>query len=498
MSRSGQKKEVDLATLPKKQTQVVIYLNLLEMPLQDLLQRMQKDKNLLVYANCDLNENLIGYLNTHDLAPLLETNRFFLKSMGEDEGEWLHLLKEVFLKEVEILSAKSASSEKMFVKDLLDKMRLCLYDFRDFGKSIFTNALEHTKRLENTYLPEGTENSLSNVPAIICGAGSSLAEQSELLKKASEKALIFAAGTSLLFLQKNSIPFHACALIDPSIEEEKRRALLEINSLFFYKLRLDPRVMDKVKGPKMLMPPSPGYPMIEYVYEMIANSQVSEESGWSVGNFLGFVAAKLGCSPIIFVGMDGGLIEGKEYAETIDCKVKKENNARVESIKGNPIQTRSDLLAAHSFFEDLKKAFPKTRFVNATVEGLQMKGIEHSPLDEVLQDLPKIDTQSMIAKVLSSAKKMHQSEKPFFEKALLSLSKAKKCIEELLLEMTKEKPNHGLLALYEIELEEEIAFVKILHPLFLIFEQMLSKNTEHKLLFYKECVDIYINALQRM
>ena len=98
---------------------------------------------------------------------------------------------------------------------------------------------------------------------------------------------------------------------------------------------MDAEIFSDIKGEKILFPDS-SLDAINWLY----GEEEKFDGGWTVGNFLTQIAVFLGCSPILFVGMDFAYEKGKKYSGV-------EGEAEVELIEvGGKLTQRDWLMAA--------------------------------------------------------------------------------------------------------------------------------------------------------
>ena len=490
----------------KKTTEAAIFYDIIDVDRKYLCSFLDRDKNLSVYAFCKVGPSLRALFESEELKELLQNERFFLLERPANEWEFIAFARKVFLKRFEILIEMKSSLEKAFKEELttcLEQTLLCFSDFRDFGKSVLTNVLQNAKTLQKNFCASSLYGAFKDVPALICGAGSSLDVQKSCIEGLQNKALIFVGGSSIASFTKESLPFHIAGAIDPNVPKERFSSIAALEKPFFYKLRSDPFVKNLFCKEKFLSPPSDGYPLEEHIYKIFAEESFLEDTGFTVGNYLGALAASLGCNPVVLVGMDGGALEGKEYASgvidtgvldtsIIDDKCQRNPIAK-KSIKGNALFTRKDLLASHDYFAKLPKAFPNTKFINATFDGLEIEGMDHKALSDAFEKEIELDIEGMLQCALATGKSKSFNGELFRKRLSKSMEQTRLYVEKILHEIGKEdQANHGLLALYEIELEEEIAHLKILHPVYEVFKYAIESQDSreeylHKMLFYKRC-----------
>lgn len=148
--------------------------------------------------------------------------------------------------------------------------------------------------------------SFQNTPAIIVGAGPSLEKNGHLLRLFEDKALIFAGGSALNVID---VEPHFAASIDAEAPYQQFKAQPFAEVPFCYQARMNPDNFSLLHGERLLFPDS-SCPPINEIY-----GESSFDAGWTVGTFLTAIAKLMGCSPIIFIGMDLCYTAGKKYAK---------------------------------------------------------------------------------------------------------------------------------------------------------------------------------------
>ncbi|SCA58988.1 hypothetical protein AB751O23_BR_00060 [Chlamydiales bacterium SCGC AB-751-O23] len=231
-----------------------------------------------------------------------------------------------------------------------------------------------------------------NCPAIICGAGPSFDKQFDILKKWQNKALIFAGGSSINSLGGQGVIPHFGAGIDPNksqLDRSKKNTFA--NLPMFYRNRWNGESLTHAMGPRLYLNGCGGYSVAEWFEKELNIEGRSIEEGHNVINFLVEIANNLGCNPIIFVGMDLALTEGKRYADGVvsnsivgDSLLKKLNVIHRKDIHGNVTQTLRKWVVESDWIGSYAKVYPDVSFINATGSGLGMPGVPNQDLEEIL------------------------------------------------------------------------------------------------------------------
>lgn len=254
--------------------------------------------------------------------------------------------------------AWSAVLRKLFVigdgdvKEDLEKIHLAahliLSEAADYWATAMTNARANDRPYRRGM---GLKGAFEGVPALIVGAGPSLEKNGHLLRAFEKRALIFAGGSAL-----NAI--HAEPHFGASIDAEAPYRQFKMHPFsevpFCYQSRMNRDNFSLVHGERLLFPDSSSE-AINWIY-----GEEMFDGGWTVGNFLTAIAVYLGCSPLIFVGMDLCYEQGRKYAE-IDGDVPD------GLISARGAITQRDWLMSVRWTEQLSRG---RNFINATEGGI--------------------------------------------------------------------------------------------------------------------------------
>ncbi len=163
-------------------------------------------------------------------------------------------------------------------------------------------------RANRSFYRRGMElqGSFQGIPAVIVGAGPSLAANGCLLREFEDKALIFAGGTAINCID---IEPHFAASIDAKAPYHQFKMHPYAEVPFCYQSRMNRDNFSLLHGEKILFPDS-ACEAINWIH-----GEERFEGGWTVGNFLTQIAILMGCSPIFFLGMDLCYEKGRKYAK---------------------------------------------------------------------------------------------------------------------------------------------------------------------------------------
>lgn len=377
------------------------------------------------------------------------------------------------------------------------EMMMCLY--RDYGVPQMKNIFANLKR--EAYLGETFREKFANIPAIICGAGPSLEKNCDVLKTLGDSALIFAGGTALALLEKQGVPIHFGASIDPDPPLERH----ETTDLpFFYQNQVAQNLLEMAKGPLICLGGSGGFPLEQWLSPDI----LSFDGGTHVGTFLAHVATLLGCSPVIFVGMDGCRRGETLYYEGV-VEQRRSDPLIVEDRFGEVAQSRRDFILGRRWLEKFATDHPKTLFLNATEGGLSMAGIEDLSLQEVKTHYltKKVDARALWQEASQSHTPV--SFAPQLAQLKKSVTYCSEICDNLLATIQRNiTGEHVEYSMLDQELSEEVFYELLLLPCwkmwqpFLQNDEVVSKMQEIELekkvqqtLFYRDLCEQYARIL---
>jgi len=459
-------------------------------------------------------EEMVAFLSDPAAGELLCHPRFSCM-LVEDWNEEISCKiawENVFL-EKQVVSAFVDEEEfqrlKTHIQEDTETAFLSASEYRDYGLAVTRNVYQHLKDLPGK--KQGKSLQFKNIPALICGAGPSLALQKDLLEAFQHRALIFVGGALLAAQElaaEGAIKPHFGALVDPDppYERFKQGVLFEMPLL--YQARLSYPIFQLMQGEKIFFPGGEIFSIVQLCTEELIEQ---EKLGWNVANVMATWAAEMGCNPIILVGMDMCYAPGHEYGVSVVGEEFKEI-LWVKDRSGNSVASRRDLLRGKQYFSELVERYPEQTFINATAQGLSIENMQEESLAKILQKLPmSYDLQGLVHSQLMECLSFSQ-EMPQIEKNKKQLMTSFQRTQQILMRMLsqlekrylhqKENPSKthsaGLLALEESDLEEELAYQIILEPIWQVWKWLLFRheqekiNTEegllHKVLFFQRVI----------
>lgn len=288
--------------------------------------------------------------------------------------------------------------KKWFQRNLDEWLRtyhVYLVDHKEALDSYYPNLLE----LLNAKCGQTMRGAFAGLPAVICGAGPSLAQHLDKLRHLQDKALIFGAGSALNVLSRHGIVPHFAGGVDPTPTQLSRVSTnFAFQVPFFFLSRFNHRALHFVQGEKLFMRGGISLRIGEWFEDQLGLALSAPfEAGMSTSTFCLEVALALGCNPITLVGMDLSYKDAQRYAPEVtahpaeerkhhhDIGKPKANQVTALGLDGQSVTTtKSWLLEAESFAHFCKKS-PGTQVWNATEGGLPIEGIANVSFHEVIE-----------------------------------------------------------------------------------------------------------------
>lgn len=362
-------------------------------------------------------------------------------------------------------------------------------EYLDHGIAYFRNFYANLLSLPHSLLGDALFDKFPNTPAIICGAGPSLAKDLERLRAVKDRALIFAGGSAINALQPHMQP-HFGAGIDPNREQYERYLSHSAKNLpFFYRQRINKEAFSLLLGPTLYLSGGGGYDVAALFEEKLGITSQDVDEGHNVVNFCVSIAHALGCSPILFVGLDLAFTDKKLYAPGVLQEEPQEIEERLIKldIHGKPIYTMQKWVAEAKWLSLFAASHPETEFINCTEAGMGIEGVANQPLSAI-QLVYREDLEKKISTLLKGATLPSDSE----QRVEQSLQELKESLERVitilgsLLEELKrrfeeilkgESVKLSYQSLLELELEEQTAFIYVLS----VFDEVYSKSLQRRI-----------------
>lgn len=267
--------------------------------------------------------------------------------------------------------------------------RELLYETPSFVDNFLQNVA-----LSQGFFSPSFKGGLQGIPAVICGAGDSLAHQRKELKAVAQKAFLIAAGSAVHSLQDEGIVPHLVAAIDPTqamVQSMQRQSFYSVPTLI--QGRLHPDASRMIHAPKLYLSGGEGHPFAQYFLPQVA------DVGSTVVGYAVHAARWLGCHPLILVGVDLGWKE-----------------------EDGEISTRQDLLMQKLELEKLEEKSSLFQVPGAALplQGILTKellscleGNKEKPLTQLIHTLQmSLDKMTLSVHPLEKSLRRYLQEKP--------------------------------------------------------------------------------------
>ncbi|MCB1067819.1 MAG: motility associated factor glycosyltransferase family protein [Simkania sp.] len=358
------------------------------------------------------------------------------------------------------------------------------------------NVLANFSRIDQAFYANKMGGAFKGIPAIICGAGPSLQDELEHLRKLEDQALIFAGGSAITGLSQAGILPHFGVAIDPNFEEVHRfRKSLAFEVPLLYTNRLHPEVFDTFNGPHGYIHAMTGGPLELWWEKEIGIEPLPLQGGFdiealSVTTTCLEIATTMGCDPIILVGVDLAFTGNSLYAAGIVNESKVSLKDRDQDMRaperllkrkdrqGKPIHTLVKWVMESEAIGNFAKKNPQTSYLNCTSGGIGFPGLPYQPLAQ--QSFSQsYDLRGKIHQLIETRRFSFTKPNPL-EKVKDSLFDAQDIVAEALEELKRvqgrgKDPETGRMIFYQMELEEQLAFALCLQQPALTFQKTYNR-----------------------
>lgn len=254
----------------------------------------------------------------------------------------------------------------------------------------YANAFQNICQLPGSYSLNTLNGAFCGVPAIICGAGPSLAKQADVLRSLLPKALFLAGGTAVNVLNALHIDPHLIVTVDPHPSSIARvLAATSICAPHCFRLGAHALSLRWLHGESIYIPGAGGHSLAPYVEQQLGINSLDIVDTMNVVTLAVVLARSLGCSPIILVGCDLAYTSfSSDYAPCvmhpafIDKAVEASSEKQIwmRDIFGKPIATNSRWLAESNWLSYYAKEHPELVLFNATEGGIGAPPIPNTSL----------------------------------------------------------------------------------------------------------------------
>lgn len=386
-------------------------------------------------------------------------------------------------------------------------------EMASFGALYFINFYSNLLQLPFSYAGQGLMGRFKDVPAIICGAGPSLLKSLSWLKQLHNRALIFGPGSAMNILNAHAIWPHFGVNIDPYPATFHR---LITNRAFetptFYRHRLYYEALSAIHGPRLFLPGGGMYETAKWFEKQLALPSAAFKEGHSVTTAAIDIAYRLGCNPIILVGLDLSFTPGQHYASGIEHhplffseledKSHLGDPIRVQDQRGHPVFTYWTWIIEAHWIDVFKRDHPDVTLINSTEGGLQLFSVPSLALENVAAThlTQTYDLPSLIHEHIQQAGFIPLSQ-THIETCIHTFCASLKRCEQFYQQLLEEVPHLSTWTLALEAKEQELAqeagflyFIKQFNDFFLKFHH-IEKTTLNRLI---DCPDERLRRYKKL
>ncbi len=268
-------------------------------------------------------------------------------------------------------------------RELIEEFYITYSTTKKFKDQIKNNIKENTKFIKKCKPVSLLFSTFQNTPAIIIAAGPSLDKNIKLLKGLESKIVLIAVDSALKICLDMQIKPNFVISSDP---------YENIPKLFFEGINSNiPLICMHYSAPKLIE----NYKGDKYIAfnDNSINSQAILETGETVVIAATDFAYKIGCNPIIFIGLD--LCFPSELSHAKGCPVSKPvipytGSRIVESYDGKTITTTvAFYMMKKSLERYINKKLNEITFIDSTEGGVKIEGTKTIPLSETIENILK-------------------------------------------------------------------------------------------------------------
>ncbi|MBR1908349.1 motility associated factor glycosyltransferase family protein [bacterium] len=341
-----------------------------------------------------------------DYSKYLESGRLFMTTSYKDVYNYISQ-KYIINDKIEIVFLKRylqlyADEIRDFTEKIYDTCSLKIADINTIKKnsqSWVYSSINFVKNCGQTYPISLLDNEFDGKTALIVGAGPSLKDNIDLIKKYSDRFIIFAVNRSLdCLFEHNVIPnfgvFTDSNYITHTFNTNNPR-LIDMN--YIIDIKSDPEVYNLPKKRCFVYYPN-NFDLSVKISEINKYVKLYEMAGTST--ISAFNCAKnLGCKNIILCGVDLAFKGDIPYStesykghitiekDKVKTATTEKNLIFVKSVTGENVKTREDYAIFIKQFEKFIKENPQLKVYNITSFGALINGCENNSLNDIMARL---------------------------------------------------------------------------------------------------------------
>lgn len=347
--------------------------------IKELLLKSNRECNIYVF---DVDECLIKVVEKLGLLKEVKQDKRISLFLGKnkfykDFGKKLKLVEDILLYKPVI---NVMPEEYREIKNILKSYELAKIGIERFADIAIENKKSNLNSSNIKTIQDFIKGfSNKNKPIVIAAGGPSLEKDLKVMSEKRDKIIIFAVGTSLDILMKNSIKPDMITIIDPQeIVYNQIKEYIDLNVPLCFLSTASRLVVENYKGPKYVF-------FNDKWEENIDNIIIN--TGKSVAVATLDIAIKTGAKEIMFCGQDLAFTNNRFHAGDKEQYIKASNNnyKTVIGVDDKVLNTTLGMLEFKRNIEKLIKENPHTKFLNSS-NGAKIEGTCKVTLSEYIID----------------------------------------------------------------------------------------------------------------
>ena len=274
---------------------------------------------------------------------------------------------------------------------------------RIYGYNIFENSVKNLTSLFNGITIDRLKDKFCGFPAVCVASGPSLENDIHTLKRIKDRVIILACDSAVRPLVKEGIVPHIVFAVDhQNCDFEKIRENLEAirDTILVYLMDANADSVRGFLGKKRVAAMSgntfiQGLLVSQFGIDFQLPGFVSSNADAAV-----LTAVVAGADPVILVGMDLALSEGKDHAHGAVFRTHIEDAITTEGVNGYDVYSLNPLVTGKKVLEK-NIQFNKRTYVDTSLAGAFVQGTKIQSLEELAQTVlkGKINFNKLVEKI---------------------------------------------------------------------------------------------------
>ncbi|MBX9923357.1 MAG: DUF115 domain-containing protein [Rhabdochlamydiaceae bacterium] len=371
---------------------------------------------------------------------------------------------------------------------------------------VMDNVANNLGKLKDAFFANDLKGKFKGIPAVICGAGHSLAQAMEQLKGLDQKALVIAGGSTITALGHYGVRPHIAMAVDPNEEEyERLRTSSCFEVPFLYSARLHKDILSSTHMQMGYLCSNTGGVFEQWMHEKLGIHCESfalalGSEALSITTLATAFARELGCDPILFCGVDLAYSNNQQYcpgvisSSSISLKElesvtrSRDRLVRRKNIQGRFVHTLIKWVMEASCLGAYARQHHPVSFFNLSSQGLPIPGVPAISWEQFMNQYAhtdydlrgKLHAEAQLAGSFQEKEPILQES---FEEIRGSFERCVSLFEQMQEEILKKKKTvhqdsfsleNGQTHLIELDLLEEPAYSVCLYGTFAVHKQLLN------------------------